>query len=590
MSAAVAAAMALGLAVSLPSAKSTVIEASAALASDYDTASIVRDMGLGWNLGNSLESTPGDETSWGNPKVTQNIIRAVKAKGFNTIRLPVTWSQYLDSSNKINSAWMARVKEVVDWAVDEDMYVILNTHHEAWNEPTSENFSTAKNTLTTVWTQIAGEFKDYDYHLIFEGMNEPRDYESGYDNNGNPYDDWWGNDVMWNNINLLNQAFVETVRATGGNNDVRALMLPTYAASTSGYQLMDAWKNLSGDSHVIVSLHAYTPYNFALGGYTGVQFSDNFKNDLNNLFSWIDSIFLAKGYSVVIGEFSASDWSNQSERIKWAEYYANNVKTLSSKYSNASVSAVLWDNNSVGTNDSEHHYYLNRDNFTWYEQNLPIVNKLISILGETDNSASFVPVYDRDGYITLEGNEKYWVQKTISRSELFAGYDASDIISVTLKSDYAFTAFDSSWKQTPGVYEYTYPIDEIGNDGVTIGASLGEGVTSTLEWKVNLNLIRAKYKQFTALDDSGKYCERAVFEIKRSELDKLDSASITFTYKNYSKTVTTHKYFTKILADGNYASSQDGYVFVMCTLTGIPNKLISLSNGGLDINIKLNYL
>ena|GEM_PF-1890655 len=622
LSAVTTAAMAAGLAVSLPSAKSTVIEASAASASDYDTAAIVRDMGLGWNLGNSLDC-PGGETSWGNPRTSRNMILAVKAKGFNTIRVPVTWADYMDSSYTVSGEWMTRVKEVVDYAYDEGMYVILNSHHDEWNKPTNDNLDRAKTELAALWTQIADEFRDYDYHLIFEGMNEPRNYGGS--------DEWNdGSEETRQNINTLNKVFIDTVRATGGNNSKRSLMIPGNAASIS-YTAMNALSSFMdtlSDTHVIASLHAYAPYYFAMDAYQGVAFNDSFKNELNNLFQSFDSLFLSKGHSVVIGEFSASDWTNTDERVKWAECYANNIKTLGSKYPNASVSGVLWDNNSKNKNGSECHGYFNRGTLGWYDS-VPVVNKLRDILGNEEQE--FVPEKEDANGSFLVQEKNGWTKFTKSfttadRSiviDLGSGYNNLSNLGAT--TDASFQLYAIKVNDT-----YTIPTDifldasnynncianiwnpkgqasvvlETSSGGQTFGF-YGDG-GETIQFKVNGTtttirkleyfledpdtVIRAKYKQFTALDDSGKYCERAVFEIKRSELDKLDSASITFTYKNYSKTVTTHKYFTKILADGNYASSQDGYVFVMCTLTGIPNKLISLSNGGLDINIKLNYL
>ena len=150
-------------------------------AADIKTAfEITEDMQIGWNYGNSLDATGGSgldtETSWGNPKATQEMMDAVKAKGFNTVRLPTTWYPHLDADNNIDPAWMARVHEIVDYAYNNDMYVILNVHHEEWIN--RADLGTAYNEISTklkaVWKQIAEEFKDYDQHLIFEGMNEPR--------------------------------------------------------------------------------------------------------------------------------------------------------------------------------------------------------------------------------------------------------------------------------------------------------------------------------------------------------------------------------------------------------------------------------
>ena len=259
-------------------------------------AEIAADMGLGWNLGNTLDAHFSgqhqgneSETCWGMPETTKDTILAVKAKGFNTIRVPVTWYNHMDSENKVDVTWMARVKEVVNYAYDEGMYVILNIHHEEWNRPTESNYSAASAKLKTLWNQIAKEFKNYDYHLVFEGMNEPRNYNGSDEWNG-------GTSAMRTVVNKLNKDFVETVRATGGNNSTRALMLPTYAAS-SDYNAMNEWSNLSGDSNVIVSVHAYAPYYFAMQDQY-LEFNSQMENELASLFANIKKIFIDKGYPV----------------------------------------------------------------------------------------------------------------------------------------------------------------------------------------------------------------------------------------------------------------------------------------------------
>ena len=226
-----AGAMALSMVISTGSP--AVITAGAADVSGKTAMEITQDMGVGWNLGNSLDAWPGvlgqtqgleSETFWGNPKTTQALINAVKAKGFNTIRIPVTWGNHMDSNNNVDTAWMARVKEVVNYAYNNGMYVILNVHHDEWNKPTSSNYSAASTKLKALWKQIATEFKGYDRHLIFEGMNEPRNYKGSHEWDG-------GIQEYWTVVNKLNADFVSTVRATGGNNSTRLLMIPSYAAS-----------------------------------------------------------------------------------------------------------------------------------------------------------------------------------------------------------------------------------------------------------------------------------------------------------------------------------------------------------------------
>lgn len=482
---AASAVMALGMSAALP-ASSVPVKASAESAPT--PAQVVKEMGLGWNLGNTLDSTLttwngsenvevtntlATETGWGNPRATANTFRAVKAKGFSSVRIPVTWSNHVDADYTIDEEWLDRVHDVVDYALDEGLYVILNSHHDDYNDP-SGDLNTAQSVMTTLWTQIANEFRDYDHHLIFEGMNEPRTYN---DNNNQ----WWTNNYTYlNNINQLNKTFVETVRSTGGSNSTRMLMLPDYAASSSS-DLMAAWQNLSGDKNIIVSVHAYSPYDFAMGAYHGRQFTDSDKSSLDGLFNSIDSLFLSNGYSVCIGEFGASDWNNQSARVQWAEYYAGKVTELRNKYSDASISAVLWDNNGVGSDDSEYYYYLNRDDFTWYSQNEPVVSALVKKFGGSETA--FTPEYDRDGYVELQGSG-WWSETTIGRAALLRGYDESEVESVTVSSTYRFIVFIGD-SQINDVVERTLTLDEIG-DGLRVGVSYNDDKVKTIEWKVNL--------------------------------------------------------------------------------------------------------
>ena len=132
---------------------------------------LTADIRIGWNLGNTLDATGGSgvtqETSWGNPKTTRELIQGVKDAGFNAVRIPTTWEKQMDENNVINAEWMARVKEIVDYAYDLDMYVILNMHHEEWHQPYADKQGEITAKLNTCWTQIAEEFKGYDQHLIF---------------------------------------------------------------------------------------------------------------------------------------------------------------------------------------------------------------------------------------------------------------------------------------------------------------------------------------------------------------------------------------------------------------------------------------
>ena len=346
-------------------------------ASDMNAKQITQEMGIGWNLGNTLDAYGGSngldtETSWGNPKTTKAMIDAVKAKGFNTVRVPVTWFPHLDGNDNIDSAWMARVKEVVDYCIDNDMYVILNLHHEEWVN--RADLGTAYNQMqpkfTKIWSQIAEAFKDYDQHLIFESLNEPR--AAGTDH------EWWGpQQSECDTINKLNQDFVKLIRSSSSaNNKNRLLMIPGYCASADSSIFSKI--QVPNDSMVAVSIHAYVPYDFTMN--TDVRdhstFSTAYSSNLSQTLESIRNTFLTKGIPVVIGEFGTSNFGNTEARVQWAEQYMKTTKEMG-------IPCVLWDNNVINapTSAGECHGYLNRSNLTWYSESEPVVNKMMQVMG-----------------------------------------------------------------------------------------------------------------------------------------------------------------------------------------------------------------
>jgi len=366
-----------------------------------DTEAILEDMGLGWNLGNSLDATGGSgldtETSWSNPKTTQALIDKVKSLGFNTVRVPVSWGKHVSGDNyTIDSAWLARVKEVVDYCYKNDMYVILNIHHDTKSSasasgagyyPRSSAYSSSEKFVTSVWSQMAEYFKDYDYHLIFETLNEPRLIGTRYE--------WWFD--KWSIpsevkdaidcINKLNQKAVDTIRDTGSNNRGRLIMCPGYDASidgatVSGFKLPT---DISGNKNrIAISVHAYSPYNFAMnvGSGSTSTYTSSIKNELQDLFSTLKSNFRDKGIPVVIGEFGSTDKNNTAERVKWATDY-----TALAKKNN--IPCLLWDNNAFAVYNgssivlnSEYHGYINRKDNTVTSPAKDVIEALMKPYGK----------------------------------------------------------------------------------------------------------------------------------------------------------------------------------------------------------------
>ena len=324
---------------------------------------LIAEMGTGWNLGNTFDAE-GGETGWGNPTTTKEMIDEVHNAGFNTIRIPTTWDGHTGDAPDftIDEEWIKRVEEVVDYALEDDMYVILNIHHEDnWLKPQYDGLDDVKAELSTLWTQIAEHFADYGDHLIFEGLNEPRIKGGTNEWNGGTEE---GRDAL----NQLNDVFVKTVRATGGNNEKRTLLITTFAAQA----MPVAIENLAvpDDKYVGVSIHAYTPYRFTYDSPTeswnALYFDDSCAAEIDTLFENLNNTFISKGIPVIITEYGSvtkiidKDWylNNEEEVAKWASYYISTAE----KYG---IPCVWWDNG-YHTSGNELFGLFDRKNLSWY--------------------------------------------------------------------------------------------------------------------------------------------------------------------------------------------------------------------------------
>ena len=361
---------------------------------------LTSQMTVGWNLGNTLDSwnsslkvdSPPKKfaTCWGNPEPTQELFNAIKNGGFNTVRIPTTWFQHLiynenTDTYEIDKVWMDYVKQTVDYAYNLDMFVILNVHHEEWvniERFTSETYADASLKLEDIWSQISDTFSNYDQRLIFEGMNEPRE-------TNNPSNSEWGSGDTnsWNYINNLNELFVNTVRNQGSpSNKERLLMLPGYCASAQ-YEAVNNINIPENSGNIALSVHAYTPYYFTMDTSDKANHSfpgksgwgADYETELRTLFSTLKSISDNKNVPIIIGEFSASDFNNNSDREAWAECYLSNAKAVG-------IPCVLWDNNVSYNETGEAHGYLYRATNTWYKNSIGVIKKIMDTLGVTDYS------------------------------------------------------------------------------------------------------------------------------------------------------------------------------------------------------------
>lgn len=326
---------------------------------DITSQQIVDDMRIGWNLGNSLDcynkegelSAYDAETYWGNPVVTKQTIDAVKQAGFNAVRIPVSWTNHIGDDNTIDPEWLKRVNEVVDYVIDNDMYAIINIHHDdyTWLNPSKADEQAVTEKFKRIWEQISERFKNYDHHLLFEGMNEPRIV--GSDN------EWLGGTPEEREvINNLFDVFVKTVRNSGGNNADRHLIITSHAASITA----DAVKavKIPDDDKIIVSIHYYSPWDFSDPDDDSAQSaewgSDSDKLELDKGFDLLKNTFVDKGIPVIIGEFGSVNKNNYAERTEYTEYYIDSAKKRG-------ITCFMWDEGS-----KKNFGMLNRNDFTWY--------------------------------------------------------------------------------------------------------------------------------------------------------------------------------------------------------------------------------
>lgn len=313
---------------------------------------IVRAMNTGWCLGNTLDSYNtgksglSTETGWGNLKTTKEMIKSVKDAGFNSIRIPVTWGEHM-TGDTINADWLARVKEVVDYAYDQDMFVILNMHHDdyIWFEPTESEYPADSAKLKAIWSQIASCFADYGDRLLFEGMNEPRTVGSA--------NEWMGGTAAERAvIARYEKDFVDTVRKTGGNNSHRSLIITSYAASADTAALNDVV--VPNSKNIILSVHFYAPWKFSDGSVT--DFNDSGKAELDAKFAELKQKFADKGTPVIIGEFGCINAAPESERQEYYKYYIESAKKQG-------IKCFIWDNNI--TSGEQSFGLFNRGTLTW---------------------------------------------------------------------------------------------------------------------------------------------------------------------------------------------------------------------------------
>ena len=328
---------------------------------------------IGWNLGNQFEcSAPGQdgesmaignpdnadnaETAWVTPAVTQKTIKAVTDAGFNAIRIPVRWQCHITNPRamSVSKTWIARIKEVVGWCLANDLKVIINVHHEKWLESTPYYKNKEENCqkLALLWMNIATEFANYDYRVAFAGTNEV--HEPGK----------WGAPDAENLAvqNAYNQVFVDVVRATGGNNLKRNLLVQTYVCNpdfgiNNGDFIVPTDIEGNGNDYMTVEFHYYNPYDYCgeckyfWWGEAYRQYgeiSPTTEKNMTDFFDKVVNVWGKQGLGICIGEWGVTD-HYKGDADKQHENMSYYCKTFVTEARKRGFSTFIWDNNKFGS-------------------------------------------------------------------------------------------------------------------------------------------------------------------------------------------------------------------------------------------------
>ncbi|MEK8033841.1 glycoside hydrolase family 5 protein [Ideonella sp. DXS29W] len=310
---------------------------------------ISANMSPGWNLGNTLEAI-GGETAWGNPKANQAIMNGIKSAGFKSVRIPVSWKQYADANDNISASWMARVTEVVNYARNAGLYAIINIHWDGgWMQPTYAQQATVNARITKFWTQIANNFKTYDDYLMFAGTNEVM--KEG---------DWGTPTTEYVTVqNSFNQTFVNAVRATGGYNASRHLIVQGFNTNIDHTINFFTVPTDSATKKLMVEVHYYDPYNFTLNDSNDTIWQwGSIATSAGNTETWANESYVdaqmnkmktrfidGLGMGVLMGEYGAisrlSVDSSQRYRTYWDQTITRSAFTRR-------IVPVYWDNGYTG--------------------------------------------------------------------------------------------------------------------------------------------------------------------------------------------------------------------------------------------------
>ncbi|MEF3355909.1 cellulase family glycosylhydrolase [Paenibacillus sp. GYB006] len=347
--------LAFALVLSLFSSTLSPTQADAAKGNKSKLQSYVNDMQPGWNLGNSLDAVGADEKAWGNPRITKELIQNIADEGYKSIRIPVTWDSHIGAAPDytVEPAYLNRVQEVVQWALDEGLYVMINVHHDSWVwiSHMEKKHDEVLARYNAIWTQVADHFKNQSNKVMFESVNEPRFTDGGTTDE----------EKQLEMLEELNLSFYKIVRESGGINATRPLVLSTLEASPS-QERMDALSSTItklNDENIIATVHYYGfwPFSVNIAGYT--RFEEDTKNDIDQTFNNVYNTFVAKGIPVILGEYGllgfdqSTNTIEQGEKLKFFEYLTHVLKEKN-------ITHMLWDNGQ----------HFSRTEYKWSDQDL----------------------------------------------------------------------------------------------------------------------------------------------------------------------------------------------------------------------------
>jgi endoglucanase len=374
----------------------------------HDPMRAVAAMQPSWNMGNTLDAIP-DETSWGNPLVTKALFDTLRANGFHSVRIPVTWSghQVATAPYTIDPTFLSRVRQVIDWALSDGLYVEINVHHDSWqwiaNMATDHDTVLAR--FDAIWRQVATEFRDEPARLLFESVNEPQ-FNNATDAQKTQF------------LNELNTSFDTIVRRSGGGNATRLLVLPTLGSTPSQSLMNDLATTMSSlhDHNLVATVHYYSfwPFSVNIAGFT--RFDATVLQDMTDTFALMHDTFVAKGIPVFLGEYGLLGFDTgpgvveRGETLKYFEALGHQARV-------SGVTTALWDNG----------FFLDRTAMGWRDPGLfaQIRSGWSTRSGTASTDSVFVPKSSpiTAGTLTLNLNGTTFRGLWQGRTRLVAGRD-----------------------------------------------------------------------------------------------------------------------------------------------------------------------